>query len=150
MRVAYRVCVNEFPREGGARRFPRSRRARLEGLARAGGPGLDADAPRSVPALPFGPGREAYSKRARGVLAIVLVLLVGVTVIVGAVLATGPGRGPLRVVTIPAADLLATTKNPSEDQIRTAMNGHLCRCGTYPRILTAIQQAAAVMAKAGA
>ena len=29
------------------------------------------------------------------------------------------------------------------------MNGHLCRCGTYPRILTAIQQAAAVMAKGG-
>ena len=51
---------------------------------------------------------------------------------------------------IQAADLLATTKNPSEDQIRTAMNGHLCRCGTYPRILTAIQQAAVVMAKAGA
>ena len=29
------------------------------------------------------------------------------------------------------------------------MNGHLCRCGTYPRILTAIQKAAAVMAKGG-
>ena len=29
------------------------------------------------------------------------------------------------------------------------MNGHLCRCGTYPRILTAIKQAAAVMAKGG-
>ena len=51
---------------------------------------------------------------------------------------------------IQAADLLATTKNPSEDQIRTAMNGHLCRCGTYPRILTAFQKAAAVMAKGGA
>ena len=38
---------------------------------------------------------------------------------------------------------------PTEDQIRTAMNGHLCRCGTYPRILTAIKQAAAVMAKGG-
>ena len=50
---------------------------------------------------------------------------------------------------IQAADLLSTTKLPSEDQIRTAMNGHLCRCGTYPRILTAIQQAAVVMAKAG-
>jgi aerobic-type carbon monoxide dehydrogenase small subunit (CoxS/CutS family) len=48
---------------------------------------------------------------------------------------------------IQAADLLGTTKNPTEDQIRTAMNGHLCRCGTYPRILTAVQQAAAVMAK---
>ena len=33
--------------------------------------------------------------------------------------------------------------------IRTAMNGHLCRCGTYPRILTAIHKAAAVMAKGG-
>jgi aerobic-type carbon monoxide dehydrogenase small subunit (CoxS/CutS family) len=50
---------------------------------------------------------------------------------------------------IQAADLLATTKRPTETQIRTAMNGHLCRCGTYPRILTAIQQAAAVMAKGG-
>ena len=50
---------------------------------------------------------------------------------------------------IQAADLLSTTKDPSEAQIRTAMNGHLCRCGTYPRILTAIQKAAAVMAKGG-
>ena len=50
---------------------------------------------------------------------------------------------------IQAADLLATTKSPTEAQIRTAMNGHLCRCGTYPRILTAIQKAAAVMAKGG-
>ena len=50
---------------------------------------------------------------------------------------------------IQAADLLATTKKPTEAQIRTAMNGHLCRCGTYPRILTAIQKAAAVMAKGG-
>ena len=50
---------------------------------------------------------------------------------------------------IQAADLLATTKRPTETQIRTAMNGHLCRCGTYPRILTAIQKAAAVMAKGG-
>jgi aerobic-type carbon monoxide dehydrogenase small subunit (CoxS/CutS family) len=48
---------------------------------------------------------------------------------------------------IQAADLLSKTKNPSETQIRTAMNGHLCRCGTYPRIITAIQKAAAVMAK---
>jgi aerobic-type carbon monoxide dehydrogenase small subunit (CoxS/CutS family) len=50
---------------------------------------------------------------------------------------------------IQAADLLATTKHPTDDQIRTAMNGHLCRCGTYPKILKAIRQAAAVMAKAG-
>ena len=50
---------------------------------------------------------------------------------------------------IQAADLLASKTNPSEDEIRTAMNGHLCRCGTYPRILTAIQRAAAVMGKGG-
>jgi aerobic-type carbon monoxide dehydrogenase small subunit (CoxS/CutS family) len=51
---------------------------------------------------------------------------------------------------IQAADLLSTKKNPTEAEIRTAMNGHLCRCGTYPRILTAIQKAAAAMRKAGA
>jgi aerobic-type carbon monoxide dehydrogenase small subunit (CoxS/CutS family) len=50
---------------------------------------------------------------------------------------------------IQAASLLATVKRPTEAQIRTAMNGHLCRCGTYPRILTAIQRAAKVMAKGG-
>jgi len=50
---------------------------------------------------------------------------------------------------IQAADLLSTTKNPSEDQIRTAMNGHICRCGTYQKIVTAIQHAAVVMATGG-
>jgi len=48
---------------------------------------------------------------------------------------------------IQAADLLATTKNPTKAQIRTAMNGHLCRCGTYPAIMEAIQRAAKSMAK---
>jgi thiol-disulfide isomerase/thioredoxin len=96
--------VNEFPRGAGARPLPRSRRGRLAELARSDGPGLDSDAPRTASPLPFGPGREAYTKRTRGVLAIVLVALVGVTVTIGAVLATGRGRGPLRVVTIPLAD----------------------------------------------
>jgi aerobic-type carbon monoxide dehydrogenase small subunit (CoxS/CutS family) len=50
---------------------------------------------------------------------------------------------------IQAADLLSSTKNPTADQIRTALNGHLCRCGTYVRITQAIRQAAAVMAKGG-
>jgi aerobic-type carbon monoxide dehydrogenase small subunit (CoxS/CutS family) len=49
---------------------------------------------------------------------------------------------------IQAADLLATTKSPTEDQIRTAMNGHLCRCGTYPRMLQAIERASKMMAEA--
>jgi len=48
---------------------------------------------------------------------------------------------------IQAADLLSTNQHPTEDEIRAAMNGHLCRCGTYPKILKAIQRAAAVMAK---
>ena len=40
-----------------------------------------------------------------------------------------------------AAELLSKTPQPTEAQIRTAMNGHLCRCGTYPRIIKAIQRA---------
>ena len=48
---------------------------------------------------------------------------------------------------IQAADLLATTKNPSEDEIKTAMNGHLCRCGTYTAVIEAVQLAARTMAK---
>jgi aerobic-type carbon monoxide dehydrogenase small subunit (CoxS/CutS family) len=47
---------------------------------------------------------------------------------------------------IEAADLLAHTKNPSEDQIIKAMEGHLCRCGTYNGIVRAIQRAAKEMA----
>lgn len=43
---------------------------------------------------------------------------------------------------VKAAELLSRTQQPTEQQIRTAMNGHLCRCGTYPRMLKAIQRAA--------
>jgi isoquinoline 1-oxidoreductase alpha subunit len=46
-----------------------------------------------------------------------------------------------------AADLLATTKNPTELQIKQAMNGHLCRCGTYTAVLEAVQRAAKIMVK---
>jgi aerobic-type carbon monoxide dehydrogenase small subunit (CoxS/CutS family) len=46
---------------------------------------------------------------------------------------------------IKAAELLAKTPDPSEAQIKAHMNGHLCRCGTYPRIVKAIRRAAAVM-----
>jgi aerobic-type carbon monoxide dehydrogenase small subunit (CoxS/CutS family) len=47
---------------------------------------------------------------------------------------------------IKAAELLSKTPQPSEPQIRTAMSGHLCRCGTYPRVIKAIRRAAAAMA----
>lgn len=43
---------------------------------------------------------------------------------------------------VKGAELLAQNANPSEAQIKTAMNGHLCRCGSYPRIAKAIQRAA--------
>ena len=49
---------------------------------------------------------------------------------------------------VKGAELLARMPKPTEAQIRTAMNGHLCRCGTYPRVLAAIQRAAAMMAEA--
>jgi aerobic-type carbon monoxide dehydrogenase small subunit (CoxS/CutS family) len=43
---------------------------------------------------------------------------------------------------IKGAELLFRTPQPTEAQIRSAMNGHICRCGTYPRIMSAIQRAA--------
>src|SRR3984893_14951383 len=42
---------------------------------------------------------------------------------------------------VKASELLSHVPRPTEAQIRTAMNGHLCRCGTYPRILKAIVRA---------
>lgn len=48
---------------------------------------------------------------------------------------------------IKSAELLSKVAQPSEAQIRSAMNGHLCRCGTYPRIAKAIQRASAVMSE---
>ena len=46
---------------------------------------------------------------------------------------------------VKASELLSKTPQPTESQIRSAMNGHLCRCGTYPRILKAIQRASLAM-----
>jgi nicotinate dehydrogenase subunit A len=41
-----------------------------------------------------------------------------------------------------AAALLARTPDPSDEQIREAMQPNLCRCGTHMRILRAIKRAA--------
>ena len=41
-----------------------------------------------------------------------------------------------------AVALLGRTPNPSEAEIATGMNGHICRCGTYQRIRAAIHTAA--------
>ncbi len=37
-----------------------------------------------------------------------------------------------------AAALLSKTPSPNEQQIETAMNGNICRCGTYHRVKEAI------------
>ena len=42
-----------------------------------------------------------------------------------------------------AVGLLRRTPHPSEAEIVNGMNGHICRCGTYSRIIRAIQTAAA-------
>ncbi|MEQ1586686.1 MAG: (2Fe-2S)-binding protein [Cyclobacteriaceae bacterium] len=41
-----------------------------------------------------------------------------------------------------AASLLNQKPDPSDDEIESAMNGNLCRCGTYVRIKAAIKTAA--------
>lgn len=42
---------------------------------------------------------------------------------------------------VSATALLREHPHPSEQQIVEFMNGNICRCGTYPRILAAIQRA---------
>ena len=41
-----------------------------------------------------------------------------------------------------AADLLAHNPNPDRAQIIAHMSTNICRCGTYPRIVRAIERAA--------
>jgi isoquinoline 1-oxidoreductase subunit alpha len=48
-----------------------------------------------------------------------------------------------------AAALLQRNSNPSDSDIDTAMNGNICRCGTYLRIREAIHKAAATAATDG-
>jgi isoquinoline 1-oxidoreductase alpha subunit len=45
-----------------------------------------------------------------------------------------------------ATALLSTNKSPSDADIDAAMNGNICRCGTYPRIRAAIHNAASKLA----
>lgn len=46
-----------------------------------------------------------------------------------------------------ATSLLSRTPNPTAEQIAGAMNGNVCRCGTYPRIVAAIRRAAEAAGK---
>jgi nicotinate dehydrogenase subunit A len=45
-----------------------------------------------------------------------------------------------------AVALLDRTPNPTDDEIREALERHLCRCGTHGRILKAVRRAADLMA----
>jgi len=48
-----------------------------------------------------------------------------------------------------ATALLHDLPSPTEKQIVAHMNGNICRCGAYPRIIDAVQRASHSMAKAG-
>jgi aerobic-type carbon monoxide dehydrogenase small subunit (CoxS/CutS family) len=45
--------------------------------------------------------------------------------------------------------LLAKRKNPSESEIIRLMEGNVCRCGAYQRIIAAIKEAAGALAEGG-
>lgn len=49
-----------------------------------------------------------------------------------------------------AAALLEANNNPSDADIDAAMDGNICRCGTYPRIRAAIKRAAEIKRGAAA
>jgi isoquinoline 1-oxidoreductase subunit alpha len=44
-----------------------------------------------------------------------------------------------------AVSLLNSNPNPTDEEIETAMNGNICRCGTYVRIKAAIKTAASLI-----
>jgi len=46
-----------------------------------------------------------------------------------------------------AAALLKRNPNPTDEDIYSAMQGNICRCGTYPRIVKAIKSASKVMSQ---
>ncbi|MGB6472847.1 MAG: (2Fe-2S)-binding protein [Candidatus Sulfotelmatobacter sp.] len=46
-----------------------------------------------------------------------------------------------------AVSLLAVNRHPTRDEIVDFMEGNICRCGTYPRIVSAIQRAASALAQ---
>jgi aerobic-type carbon monoxide dehydrogenase small subunit (CoxS/CutS family) len=48
---------------------------------------------------------------------------------------------------VAAAGLLASKPNPRREEIIRHLSGNICRCGTYPRILAAVERAASGKAK---
>ena len=51
-------------------------------------------------------------------------------------------------ILVHAAALLAANPDPSDTQVRAALDEHLCRCGTHNRIVRAVLRAAVVMRSA--
>jgi carbon-monoxide dehydrogenase small subunit len=51
---------------------------------------------------------------------------------------------------ITAHELLQQNPNPSEDEIRHAISGNICRCTGYQHIVAAVRQAAGAMAESNA
>ena len=45
--------------------------------------------------------------------------------------------------------LLKNNPTPSMDDIKNAVSGNLCRCGTYPHVFKAVEDAALAMKKGG-
>jgi aerobic-type carbon monoxide dehydrogenase small subunit (CoxS/CutS family) len=45
--------------------------------------------------------------------------------------------------------LLSRERTPGDDEIRRALDGNICRCGTYTRIVAAVRRAARMSAEAG-
>jgi aerobic-type carbon monoxide dehydrogenase small subunit (CoxS/CutS family) len=48
---------------------------------------------------------------------------------------------------VTAKALLDRNPNPTEDEIKQALAGNLCRCGTYPQHIKAVMEAAAILRK---
>ena len=49
-------------------------------------------------------------------------------------------------IVMTASAFLDQNPRPTRDEIRTALSGHLCRCGAQPRMIKAVERAAAAMA----
>ncbi|MCK6623328.1 MAG: 2Fe-2S iron-sulfur cluster binding domain-containing protein [Calditrichaceae bacterium] len=50
---------------------------------------------------------------------------------------------------VASAALLAENPDPTLEEIKVGLSGNLCRCGTYPKVFEAVQQAAKTMRKGG-
>ena len=51
-------------------------------------------------------------------------------------------------IVVSAAALLATNPDPSEAEVRAALDDNLCRCGAHNRVVRAVLSAAAEMRRA--